>query len=331
MELIPQPLSESQLSELDTEKFVVIIANDNTTKFACSRNSLHRFSKLYRALSQSSSEVDELPLRCAAATPETTALVCMWMNHYDVTLGAAASSSSPVSHSPLMNQNQQNTSTKQQNSSSVTNPSRVSYPLQPGNSLSCFLNEWDSWFVEKILFSSTLNLLAAAREATTAANNTSNNNEHDGSGAAVSSSSSPNNKINNNTVGAKQQKNSIMGSCGRVYFIAITASFLQAQLLVELCSGIFAFHIREAELESRPVQAPSGESVVRSWFGLPGEFSAQERQLVLEQNKDLRDPQGILEKIKEMSEEAHDTAAALGGGNNSSTTAGSNDALGGES
>ena len=279
--------------------------------------------------------MDELPLRCAAATPETTALVCMWMNHYDVTLAATSSSSSPVSHSPLMNQNQQNTTTKQQqNSSSAMNPSRVSYPLQPGNSLSCFLNEWDSWFVEKILFSSTLNLLAAAREATTAANNNSSNNEHDGSGAAVSSSSSPNNKINNNNIAPKQQqqKNSIMGSCGRVYFIAITASFLQAQLLVELCSGIFAFHIREAELESRPVQAPSGESVVRSWFGLPGEFSAQERQLVLEQNKDLRDPQGILEKIKEMSEEAHDTAAALGGGhNNSSTTAGSNDALGGES
>ena len=138
MDQIPQPLSESQLSELDTEKFVVIIANDNTTKFACSRNSLHRFSKLYRALSQSSSEVDELPLRCAAATPETTALVCMWMNHYDVTLAAASSSSSPVSHSPLMNQNQQNTTKQQQNSSAVTNPSRVSYPLQPGNSLSCF-------------------------------------------------------------------------------------------------------------------------------------------------------------------------------------------------
>ena len=51
--------------------------------------------------------------------------------------------------------------------------------------------------------------------------------------------------------------------------------------------------------------------MIRSWFGLSGDFSAQERHLILEQNRDLRDPQGVLEKIKELSDEAHDTAAAL--------------------
>lgn len=298
MNQFPQPLSETVVEELDTNKFVVIIANDNKTKFACSKNSLVRFSKLYRALSQAS-EVDELPLRCPAATPETTALVCMWMNHYDLVMQEENNQSNQLDASTSSLNGNPN-----RNATSKT-PSRVSYPLQPGNSLSCFLNEWDCWFVEKVLFAPSLNLLEST-SASASADSSSNNNNNSNTA-----------KITNSLSHQQQQqnhKNSIMGSCGRVYFLAIAATFLQAQILVELCSGIFAFHIREAELESRPVQATSGESVVRSWFNLPGEFSAQERQLVLEQNKDLRDPQGVLEKIKEMSDEAHDFAAALNGG-----------------
>lgn len=225
---LPGPLSGNEV--FDTERAIVVIANDGVTKFLASKNGLVRFSKLYRALSQAS-DIEELPLRCNAASPEITALVCAWINHYAEEGGVSEM------------------------------PSRVAYPLQPGTSLSCFLsNDYDVQFVEQLLFRET---------------------------------------------------GRIAGSCGRLYGLAITAAFLQCQILVELCSGVFAFHIREAELGSRPVQAPSGESVVRSWFGLSGEFSQQERSLILEQNRDLRDPMGVLEKIREMSEESHSTAAAL--------------------
>ncbi len=225
---VPAPITGAE--NFDTAKACIVSSNDGSARFLCSKQGLVRFSRLYRALSQAS-DVDELTLRTAGATAEITALVCAWINHY----GEEAVTETP---------------------------SRVSYPLQPGTTIACFLsNEYDKQFVEQLLFQSS------------------------GTGIA--------------------------GNCGRIYGLAVTAAFLQAQILVELCSGVFAFFIREAEMQSRPVQAPSGESVIRSWFGLSGEFSATERQLILEQNRDLRDPQGILEKIAEMSESAHSAAAAL--------------------
>jgi hypothetical protein len=184
-------------------------------------------------------------------------------------------------------------------------PSRVAWPLQPGPTLQCFLSAWDDWFVRYAVLR-----LPPAVEAALSSQHSSENTT----------------TINPYALWCTPAHADLFFRLGygptniaRLYGLAHLALYLQMPLLLELVCGVFAFAVRALEAETRRPGVPGAEAVLRAWergdSTLPppgtGDLTADERVHVLERHRMFRDPQRVLERLREFSETAHEEAAAV--------------------
>lgn len=89
-----------------------------------------------------------------------------------------------------------------------------------------------------------------------------------------------------------------------LYLVAGVAVFLGVTILQELCCGYMAWHVREATEQSKSAGAPTGTAVVRSWFGLDGDFSDAELKGIVQKFRWCRSVD--YNQLEKDSEEAHE-------------------------
>jgi len=216
---LPKPHVEG--TTFDTKKYVVMVANDKTTKYLANRRALKRFSQLFRDMT----DIDEdepLPLDDQGAEKEIVAMFAHWINYYGE------------------NPNEKFT--------------RLEFPLPDENDTKKMFADWDLRFIEKYL--------------------------------------------------AKDGKMDLT-SVKNLFFFGRLGVFLNAQVPLEISSGYMGHKIRQLDDEGRKEGGPSPEAGLRSWFGLKGEFTDEERSKILKDHEQFKDPGQVLNNLKENSEKAH--------------------------
>jgi uncharacterized membrane protein len=91
-----------------------------------------------------------------------------------------------------------------------------------------------------------------------------------------------------------------------LYFLAGLSVYLNVVILQEMCCAYFAWHIRKATDDSKAEGAPTATAVVRSWFGMDGDFTEDELKGIVEKYKWCRDVD--YNQIEKDSEDAHEFA-----------------------
>ena len=102
----------------------------------------------------------------------------------------------------------------------------------------------------------------------------------------------------------KQNKN--------LYFLAGLSVYLNVVILQECTCAYFAYNIRKATDESKAEGAPTATQVVRSWFGMDGDFTEEELKGIVEKYKWCRDVD--YNQIEKDSEDAHEFATKFTAG-----------------
>lgn len=97
----------------------------------------------------------------------------------------------------------------------------------------------------------------------------------------------------------KQNKN--------LYFLVGLAAYLDVILLRDMCCAYFAWHVRKASDDWKSNDGMTPTAVVRSWFGLEGDYSEDELKGLLEKYRWCRDVD--YNKVETDSYEAHKHAA----------------------
>jgi len=92
----------------------------------------------------------------------------------------------------------------------------------------------------------------------------------------------------------------------KLYYLASLAVYLGVTILQEMCCAYFAWHIRKATEDSKTAGNPTPTAVVRSWFGLEGDFSDEELKGIVEKFKWCRDVD--YNQLEKDSEDAHEMA-----------------------
>ena len=92
-----------------------------------------------------------------------------------------------------------------------------------------------------------------------------------------------------------------------LFALAGLSVYLNVTILQELCCGYFAWWIRKVTDDSKADGAPTATAVVRSWFGLEGDFTEDELKGIVEKYKWCKEVD--YNQIEKDSEEAHDFAA----------------------
>jgi hypothetical protein len=67
-----------------------------------------------------------------------------------------------------------------------------------------------------------------------------------------------------------------------LYMLAGLSVYLGVTTLQEMCCAYFAWHIRDITEKAKDEGAPSATTVVRSWFGLTGDFTEAEMKELVE-------------------------------------------------
>ena len=98
----------------------------------------------------------------------------------------------------------------------------------------------------------------------------------------------------------------------KLYFLAGLSVYLNVVILQEMCCAYFAWHIRKATDDSKADGAPTATAVVRSWFGMDGDFTEDELKGIVEKYKWCRDVD--YNQIEKDSEDAHDFATKFAAG-----------------
>mmetsp|Transcript_1146 Transcript_1146/g.3751 ORF Transcript_1146/g.3751 Transcript_1146/m.3751 type:complete len:227 (-) Transcript_1146:174-854(-) len=94
----------------------------------------------------------------------------------------------------------------------------------------------------------------------------------------------------------------------KLYLVAGVAVYLGVTILQELCCGYMAWHVRDATEKSKQSGAPTPTSVVRSWFGMDGDFEDAELRAIVQKFRWCRSVD--YNQLEKESAEAHELVGA---------------------